>query len=406
MASEVGRRCRVVAAVVVAALAGALVVAAGAANDSGSRAGRAAAGTVKLGLITAVTGPLSVYYPAVKQATALAVDQLNASGGVLGKKVELIVADDKSSPQTAAAESRRLVQQHVAAVVHMGGAFSREASIPVFARAKILYLLAWAHEDVPSVCAANVWATGQVPSDWVPSSIAYAVHKLGLKNWIFLGSDYNYPHNMNAVARKTLESVGAKVLSEDYTPFGTTDFASVIAKLLPKLQNQPHTGLLVNEAGSDLIAFMKQFKAAGGDLSRSFSYTLDEQTSVAIGSSAKGALASFDYFAALKTPENKRFLAQISKQYGKSAAIPTWLSVGGYDAIHLWALAAQKAGSFDYAKITNALRQVSFVGPRGEVKFGENRHIALPNAIGRANADGRFTVLATFPRAKAVVKCR
>ena len=351
-------------------------------------------GEVTVGLITSVSGPASVYYPAIKQINDLAVKEINAEGGVLGKKVKLIYADTKTTPAVAATQSRRLVQQGVKLMIVMDIVADRDAALPPTTQRNIPFVYAWSYEGGSSqqgtdtVCVKNFWATGQVPNNVVPQPIDYLMKNKGWKNVYLFGSDYKWPRTMNFHIANQIKKNGGKVLGAQYLPLGTSEFTALVTKLksLP-----PDTKFINNLVGSDLIGFYKQWKAAGGDSGRTMSFVMDEQTLGATAGAAAGAYGSYDYYANRKNPGNVAFVKKLKAEYGSKAAVPTSLSTEGYEALHLWALAAKKAGSFDTDKINAALPTVSYFGPRDKVQWRPDRHMALPNILGVAGKGSYYS---------------
>ncbi|HZQ03080.1 MAG TPA: ABC transporter substrate-binding protein [Gaiellaceae bacterium] len=385
------RSRRLWAAAIVVFVAAAAAVAAAA-----PYAGAAArAGTVKIGLITSVTGPASVYYPSIKQVTQMAVDEINASGGVNGDKVQLVTADSNTTPAQAATQSRRLALSEGVKMEFVEDIVAdRDAALPFATQANIPFIYAWSYEGGPlqsgtdTVCHKNFWATGQVPNNLVPKPIQYLVQTKGWKQWYLIGSDYKWPRTMNKHISVAITQNGGKVLGQEYAPLTQTDFSSIVTKLkaLPK-----GSAIVVNLVGGSLINFFKQWHAAGGSNDRVIAFAMDEQTLGAAGGAAAGAWGAYDYYANGKTPGNTAFLKKLKAKYDGHVAVPTSLSEEGYEAIWLWALAARKAGSFDLDKVNAAMTKVKFFGPRGWVQFLPNHHIALPDILARAGNGSYYT---------------
>ena len=383
-----GRRTRLaVFSAVAAAAAIAAAVVAGTGASSGS------ASEVKIGLITSVSGPASVYYPSIKQVTQMAVDEINAAGGVLGKKVKLVTADTKTTPAQAASQSRRLVQEGVRLMVTEDIVADRDAALPATTQRNIPFIYAWSYEGGTSqqgtdtTCVNNFWSTGQVPNNLVPQPIAY-LSKRGWKNWFLIGSDYKWPRTMNFHIGNQIRKNGGKVLGQQYVPLGTSEFTALVTRLkgLPK-----GTKIVVNMVGGDLIGFYKQFHQAGGNNSDTITFAMDEQTLGATGGAAEGAYGSYDYYFNRTNPGNVAWIKKLRAKYGKSTAVATSLSEEGYEAIWLWAKAVKLAGSFELDKLIPAFPKVSIFGPRDTLRFLPNRHMALPNILATAGPKNLYT---------------
>jgi ABC-type branched-subunit amino acid transport system substrate-binding protein len=377
--------------VLVAVGLGALVAAAVGQTAGGSKS--AFDGEVKIGLITSVSGPASVYYPSIKQVTQMAVDEINASGGVLGKEVKLITADTKTTPAVAATQSRRLVQEGVELIVVEDIVADRDAALPPATQGNVPFIYAWSYEGgslqggTDTVCKKNFWATGQVPNNLVPQPIALLSNR-GWRNWFLIGSDYKWPRTMNLHIAREIRRNGGKVLGEQYVPLGTSEFAALVTRLksLPR-----GTKIVNNMVGGDIVAFYKQWHAAGGDNTNVITFAMDEQTLGATSGAAAGSYGSYDYYANRKNPGNLAWLKKLRAKFGKDTAVPTSLSEEGYEAIWLWALAARKAKSFELDDINKTFTQVSIFGPRDRVRFLPNRHMALPNILAIAGPKSLYT---------------
>jgi urea transport system substrate-binding protein len=365
----------------------------GCGRDDDDGGGEGGGEKVKVGMITSVTGPASVYYPALEEAAKLAVKEINADGGVNEREVELVVADTETDPARAASEARRLISEGVEFVFVTDIVAVRDATIPFFAEADIPFVYAWSYEGGPSdgggadVCHRNFWSTGQIPSGLVPQPIEYLVKEEGFDRWFMIGSDYRWPRTMNKQARAVIEAGGGEVLGEEYIPLGTTEFAALISRLT----SFPDDVAIVNNiVGGDMTAFFRQWVDAGGKNDRMIAFAFDEQQLEAIGAAAEGVWGSYDYYANLETPANQEYLDKLEAEYGADHATPTSLSHTPYGTLWLWAKAANEAGSTELDALIDAFPKVSFTDPRGEVQFDRNRHLALPNILARAGADGLY----------------
>jgi ABC-type branched-subunit amino acid transport system substrate-binding protein len=376
----------------VAALFAAATIAGCGGGDSAGSSSATAAGTgskasgdsVKVGLITAVSGPAGVYSPSIKQAVELAVGEVNKDGGVNGKQLEVVVADDGTNPQKSEQEARRLVDEGVKMVVSQQTSATRPPASSVIERAKIPFIFSWSYEG--GECGPYQWFTGQIPNQWVDPAIKELVGKEGKKRWYLLGNDYLWGREMNKRIGEQVKANGGEVIGEAYVPFGTTEFQSTVSKVRDAGDDAM---IVTNLVGADLIGFMKQYRAAGGK-QQLIGWAVDEQTLEAMGPGVgKGVLGPFDYYVTLDTPENKSWLDRLKAKYGDKMALPGSLTVQGYDAIKLWAMAANKAGSTDSDAVSKALPTVKLTdGPRGEVRFTEDHYMAMRNYIAKVDDSG------------------
>jgi urea transport system substrate-binding protein len=355
------------------------------ADTSASTTGAAPSGdAVKIGMITALSGPASVYSPSIKQVAELAVEEVNADGGVNGQPLELVIADDGTNPQKSEQEARRLVDDGVKMVVSMQTSATRPPASSVVERAKIPFIFSWSYEG--GECGPYQWFTGQIPNQWVDPAIEKLVAQGDQKDWYLLGNDYLWGREMNKRIGEQVKAKGGKVVGESYVPFGTTEFQTTVSEVMDAGDD---TTIVTNLVGADLIAFMKQYRAAGGS-QQLIGWAMDEQTLEAMGPGVgKGAQGAFDYYVTLETPENKAWLDRLEKKFGKDMALPGSLTVQAYDAIRLWALAANKAKSVETDAVSKALPTVKFAdGPRGEVFFTEDHYMAMRNYVATVDDSG------------------
>ncbi|MDT3441834.1 substrate-binding protein [Pseudofrankia sp. BMG5.37] len=394
MTSEVLRRG------VLAAAAGALALVVGAcSSDGGTGAADAAApaggsGEITVGLLTTMTGPAGLFGPPTKNVAELAIDEINAAGGVGGRKVRLVVGDDAGNPDTGKQVMRRLVQSDGASVVvGMHNSATREAALPVAVQAKTLYLYTPVFEG--GACNAVMFANGEVPSQQLAKTIPWVMQQTGKKRWYLLGNDYVWPRKSFEAAKRYITAAGGEVVGEDYTPLGTTDFQSVIQKV----QKAGPDLLLPALVGGDGITFEKQAYDAGlgNDEVQRLSVLYEDNTRAAMGARvAAGMYTSLGYFQEVDNPTNTAFLAAYRQKFGADASPVTSLSEQTYVAIKAWAQAANAAGGTDVAKVTEKLKGMSLDAPAGKVTFGVNRYATQPIYIAQTQSDGTTKIVQTY----------
>jgi branched-chain amino acid transport system substrate-binding protein len=377
----------------------AAVAAAGVAGCGGGSSGGGGGDTVKVGLIAPVTGVASPWYPPIKQANELAVAEINKRGGVNGKQVELVIADSKTTPATAATQARRLVNEGAKLIIVEDIGADRDAAIQQVKGSQVPIVYAWSHEGGPAdggkadICYKNVWASGQVPGNWLPQPVEHLIKQQGWKDWYLLGNDYGFHHSAFPIMERVIKENGGVVRGTEYAPLGTTDYAATITKIK---NAPPNTGIVNWLVGSDQIAFLKQWKAAGGSNDRQISFDMPEQVTKSLGKLASGILGSYDYYYTLETAGNKKFLAALKAKYGAKTETQSSLSEEGYEVLWLWKKAVDQSKSFDLDAVNKALTEVSLDGPRGNVKFLPNHHMVVPNILGQVQDDGLYKVIKDF----------
>lgn len=349
--------------------------------------------TVTVGILHSVTGTMAISETGSVQAEKLAIKQINAMGGVLGRKIEYIQEDGASDWPTFAEKAKKLlVNDKVAAVFGCWTSASRKAVLPVFEQYNGMLYYPTFYEGLEQ--SPNVIYTGQEATQQILAGIDWVTKTKGAKTFYLLGSDYIWPRTSNKIARKHIEKLGLRVVGEEYYPLGHTQFNSVINKI--KLR-KPDVIYSIVVGGSN-VAFYKQLKAAGIDMTRekplllTISVTEDEILGIG-GENIEGAYAAMKYFQSLDNPNNKAFVAAFQQEYGADMVIGD-VSQAAYLGPWLWKAAVEKAGSFDIDKVRAASPGIELsTAPEGYVKIHDNHHLWSKTRIGLAQRDGQYRLI-------------
>ncbi|MGQ0501463.1 MAG: urea ABC transporter substrate-binding protein [Panacagrimonas sp.] len=348
--------------------------------------------TVTVGILHSITGTMSISETGSVEAEKLAIAQINEMGGVLGRKIEFIQEDGASDWPTFAEKAKKLlVQDKVAAVMGCWTSASRKAVLPVFEQYNGMLYYPTFYEGLEQ--SKNVIYTGQEATQQIIAGLDWVIKEKGAKSFYLLGSDYIWPRTSNKIARKHIvDKKGLTVVGEEYFPLGSTQFNSVINKMKLK---KPDVIYAIIVGGSN-VAFYKQLKAAGVDLSKqtlmTISVTEDEMLGIG-GENIVGAYACMKYFQCLDNANNKAFVAAFKKMWGADSVIGD-VTQAAYLGPWLWKATVEKAGSFDVDKIAAASPGVEFKGaPEGYVRIHENHHLWSKTRVGRARADGQYDLI-------------
>lgn len=347
--------------------------------------------TVRVGILHSVTGTMAISETGSVQAEKLAIAQINEMGGVLGRKIEFIQEDGASDwPNFAEKAKKLLVNDKAAAVFGCWTSASRKAVLPVFEQYNGMLYYPTFYEGLEQ--SKNVIYTGQEATQQILAGIDWVVKEKQAKSFYLLGSDYIWPRTSNKIARKHIEKNSLKVVGEEYFPLGHTQFNSVINKI--KL-TKPDVIYAIIVGGSN-VAFYKQLKAAGIDLSKqtlvTISVTEDEILGIG-GENIAGAYACMKYFQSLDNPNNKAFVQAFKKMWGENIVIGD-VTQAAYLGPWLWKLTVEKAGSFDVDKVAAASPGIEFPqAPEGYVRIHENHHLWSKTRVGKAKADGQYEVI-------------
>lgn len=359
-----------------------------------------AAEPLRIGVAVGLSGANSVVAPAVVQASQLAVEEINAAGGILGRKVELEIADDASGAVGAQKAFDTLVfQKKVSAVIAMETSAARNAALPVINRGKLPYIYTSFYEG--RSCNPWMYVNGWVPEQQVAPMVDFLAKNRNAKNFFLVGNDYAFGRGMLAFTRKYIEQQGGKVVGEEYLPIDSSDWTSVLSKLRSA---KADALISATAGGAPNVSLAKQLKAAGLSLPYG-NLAVDEGTARTMGTDAQGMLLSASYLTGIDTPENKRFMQAMQKKFGAEMKTPNELSEPQYEAFHLFKAAVEKAGSTDAALVIRALAEVSFNGPRGVIQMSRSRHTPLAMRLGQVQADGTVKVLETFEKVDPGMQC-
>ncbi|HMU90403.1 MAG: urea ABC transporter substrate-binding protein [Pseudomonadales bacterium] len=348
--------------------------------------------SVKVGILHSATGTMAISETGSIQAEKLAIAQINAMGGVLGRKIEVIQEDGASDWPTFAEKSKKLlVNDKVAAVFGCWTSASRKAALPVFEKENGLLFYPTFYEGLEQ--SKNVFYTGQEATQQILAGLDWIAKEKGAKSFYLIGSDYIWPRTSMKIARKHIEQkLGGKVVGEEYIALGDTQFGSVINKIKLKKPDVIYAAVV----GGSNVAWFKQLNAAGLNSGKqtmlTISVTEDEVLGIG-GENLAGFYSAMKYFQSLKNPNNEQFVAEFKKMWGPNSVIGD-VTQAAYLGPWLWKAAVERAGSFDVDKAAAALPGYEMTtAPEGYVKVESNHHLSSKLRIGQWRADGQADVV-------------
>lgn len=356
-------------------------------TTAATAAATAAAGgdTIPVGILHSLTGTMSISEVTVRDSELLAIEEINAAGGVLGKKLKPIVEDGASDWPTFAEKAKKLLQKDQVATVFGGWtSASRKAMLPVFEQNKGLLWYPVQYEGLES--SPYIFYTGATTNQQIIPSVTWLLQNKG-KKFYLLGSDYVFPRTANKIIKEQLKAEGGTLVAEEYTPLGHTDYNTIIAKI-----KQAKPDVIYNTLNGDSnVAFFKQLKDAGigpNDIT-TMSVSVAEEEVRGIGASIMaGHYVAWNYYQTTDIPENKKFVDAFKAKYGKDRVTSDPMEAG-YNAVYLWAEAVKKAGTTDVEKVKAAAKGIELSLPEGKVKIdGDNQHVYKTARIGQIQADG------------------
>ncbi len=373
----------------------------------GLPAGAHAADTIKVGILHSLSGTMAISETALKNVALMTIEEINAGGGVLGRKLEPVVVDPASNWPLFAERARQLLaQDKVAAVFGCWTSVSRKSVLPVFKELNglLFYPVQYEGEELEK----NVFYTGAAPNQQAIPAGEYLMSEEGggAKRFMLLGTDYVYPRTTNKILRAFLKSkgVGDADILEDYTPFGHADYQTIIARIKQFAAEGKKTAVVSTINGDSNVPFYKELGNAGLKATDvpvvAFSVGEEELRGVDT-KPLLGHLAAWNYFMSVDNPPNKAFIDKY-RAWAKKNAIPNADTVvtndpmeATYVGLHMWKQAVEKAGSTDVDKVIAAMGGQSFKAPSGFTLTMDatNHHLHKPVLIGEVRADGQFDVV-------------
>ncbi len=343
--------------------------------------------TVQVGILHSLSGTMAISEVSLRDAELMAIEEINAAGGVLGKQIEPIVEDGASDWPTFAEKARKLLQQDKVATIFGGWtSASRKAMLPVVEQNNGLLWYPVQYEGMEQ--SPNIFYTGATTNQQIVPAIDWMLENQG-KNIFLVGSDYVFPRTANKIVNAQLKAKGGTVVAEEYTPLGHTDYNTIISKIKAEKPDAIFNTL----NGDSNVAFFKQLKDAGitpEDIPV-MSVSVAEEEIRGIGTDVlEGHYAAWNYYQTTDTPENKTFVENYKAKYGEDRVTGDPIEAA-YIAVYLWKEAVEKAGSFEVDKVKEASDGIEFKAPGGVVKIdGETQHIYKTVRIGEVQADGLF----------------
>jgi urea transport system substrate-binding protein len=366
-----------------------------------------ASDTIKVGILHSLSGTMAISETALKETALMTIDEINRAGGVMGKKLVPVVVDPASNWPLFAERSRQLLSQDKVDVVFgCWTSVSRKSVLPVFKELNglLFYPVQYEGEELEK----NVFYTGAAPNQQAIPAVEYLMSKDGgsAKRWVLLGTDYVYPRTTNRILRAFLKSKGVADadIMEEYTPFGHSDYQTIIAKIKRFAGEGKKTAVVSTINGDSNVPFYKELGNAGLKATDvpvvAFSVGEEELRGVDT-KPLVGHLAAWNYFQSIKNPQNDKFI-KMYRDWAKKQKLPNADTVvtndpmeATYIGIHMWKQAVEKAKSTDVDKVIAAMAGQTFKAPSGFVaKMDEkNHHLHKPVFIGEVKADGQFNVV-------------
>jgi urea transport system substrate-binding protein len=344
--------------------------------------------SVKIGLLNSLSGTMAISEVTVKNSLMLAVDEINASGGVLGKKLEPVSEDGASDWPTFAEKAQKLISvDKVAAVFGGWTSASRKQMLPVFEKNKALLFYPVQYEGLEA--SPYIFYSGATTNQQIIPGLDY-LKSQGKKSIYLVGSDYVFPRTANKEIKAYAAANGMTIAGEDYKPLGNTEFSAIVDKVKAAKPDAVFNTL----NGDSNVAFWKQYKSVGlsAETTPVISVSIAEEEAKAIGPQyLTGQLTAWNYYMTTPGAANEKFVKAYQAKYGADKPTSDPMEAA-YVSLYLWKAMVEKAQSFDVEKVKVAADGITFEAPEGTVTVdGSNHHISKTARIGKIGADGAIS---------------
>ena len=347
--------------------------------------------TIKLGFLNSLTGGMAISEKTVSNVLHMAADEINAGGGILGKKIEYVQEDGATDWPTFAEKTEKLLTQDCVAAIFGGWtSSSRKAVKPVVEEHNGLFFYPVQYEGLEA--SPNIYYTGATTNQQIIPAMDFLASK-GVKRLFLAGSDYVFPRTANAIIKLYAAKLGIEIVGEEYVPLDKDDWTTQVAKIVAAKPD-----FIFNTInGSSNVGFIKAYYDAGLTAATTpiISVSIAEEEAPAMGHEVTGHYASWNYFQSLKTDTNPKFI-ESWKAYPDSSGVTSDPMEAAYISLYLYKALVEAAGSFDVDAVNAAAKKntITFDAPEGTVTLdGENHHISKPGHIGRINANNQFDIV-------------
>jgi urea transport system substrate-binding protein len=348
--------------------------------------------TIKVGILHSLTGTMAISETTVVDAEMLAIEEINAAGGVLGKQIQAIREDGASDWPTFAEKAAKLIDQDkVVTIFGCWTSASRKAVKDVFEAKN--HMLWYPVQYEGQECSKNIFYTGAAPNQQIEPAVDWLLENKG-KEFFLVGSDYVFPRTANTIINEQLKAKGGTTVGEDYLPLGNTEVTPIITKIKQAL---PNGGVIFNSLNGDSnVAFFKQLKGAGmtPDKYPVMSVSIAEEEVKQIGAEFLiGHYAAWNYFQTVESPANQKWVEAFKAKYGADRVTNDPMEAA-YIMVYLWKQAVEQAGTADDLEaVRMAAVGQTFDAPEGLVTMNPNHHISKTVRIGQIRQDGLFDIV-------------
>ncbi len=346
--------------------------------------------SIKVGILHSLSGTMAISESSLVDAVLLAIDEVNAKGGVLGKRINPVILDGESNPEMFAKQAEAMIKEHDVCSVFGGWtSASRKTMKPIFEKYNNLLWYPLQYEGLEE--SSNIIYGGAAPNQQILPAVDWAKKKIGSK-FFLIGSDYVFPRSANEIIKSRIEEIGGEVLGEKYLKLGSQNCKKVVSdikKLKPDV-------ILNTLNGDSNISFFKALRAAGISSNKipTISFSIgEEEVSRMHPGLFTGDYAAWGYFQSISSGMNKDFITNFQKRYGlhRPAGDPLFTA---YISVKLFCKALEKANRINARSIRDAARGLVINAPEGKLKIdSDNLHLHRHVSIGQLKENAQFKIV-------------
>jgi urea transport system substrate-binding protein len=357
-----------------------------------------AADTIKVGILHSLSGTMAISETTLKDTMLMLIEEQNAKGGLLGKKLEPVVVDPASNWPLFAEKAKELIEKDkVSAVFGCWTSVSRKSVLPVFEEANSLLFYPVQYEGEES--SKNVFYTGAAPNQQAVPAVDYLMNDIGVERWVLAGTDYVYPRTTNKILEAYLKSKGvaAEDIMINYTPFGHSDWQSIVSDIKKFGSEGKKTAVVSTINGDANVPFYKELGNQGvsaEDIPVVAFSVGEEELSGMDTAPLVGHLAAWNYFMSVDSESNSDFIENWHEFIGKEERVTNDPMEAHYIGFNMWVEAVKKAGTTDPEAVQVAIIGVTVPNLTGGYSaMMPNHHITKPVLIGEIQDDGQFGIV-------------
>nr|WP_306370159.1 urea ABC transporter substrate-binding protein [Nocardiopsis sp. CC223A] len=350
--------------------------------------------TVTVGMIHSLSGTMAISEVTVRDAVQLAIDEINADGGVLGRTITPVIEDGASNETTFAERAEKLLQSDNAATVFGGWtSASRKAMLPVFERNNGLLWYPVQYEGLEA--SPNIVYTGATTNQQIIPALDY-LREQGHTSLYLVGSDYVFPRTANQIITAYADAHDMDITAEEYTPLGHTEYSTITNDIA---RTEPDA-VFNTLNGDSNVSFFQQLRSAGvtADDTPVLSVSVAEEEVEGIGTdNITGHLTAWNYYQTTDNDTNGVFVDAFTERYGTDRVTSDPMQ-SAYNSVYLWKAAVEAADSFDVDDVRAALDGITIDAPEGTITLdGDTQHVIKTARIGQVNDEGLIDEIWTSP---------